>query len=697
MGKTSPAADDDAPPASAASEEKQATAEPAEAGGGSGSGSGSKDEGGAGDLSAISRELAETEALIQAQQQKLAQLAQLRREFLAGRRGGVTVQQAMASAAAATTATAGGQGGGAGGGDDGEWGTSVAEFLVPRARLNASAGLSAVTLASFACRNSKAPAHGEGQQQQQQQQRRAPAVVQLVVLATADGQLVFHEADTGYEILSVRAGHPGAGARSTALAMAQHGDSPILLAGGSDGTLVAHRLTLWRDGAVVAGRAPAPVRDPTGDLDASGAPLMLETPRPAAHPTSGFALDASVVGSGSGLGGSSSSSSGGGGGGGSDDEPDAAAKDAAATSGSVTAVAVYTRRKQRLAIVALDSGAVHAHRLNGTLVGRYLAPGPVADIAIVGARLALAVGTGVRFLNLHTLKEQDDAACHGSLSDVRSLATQTGGASGRGAGRGTLYATTAAGELLAFNTMAPAAGGGGKHRGDASFACRALRKLGPAIATAAGGVAPPHGRGSTATVRSGYVLLAAAAQLAVRNVSDGLRAVNGGALPFGEHGSAAGPMDGSSVVVSSGGAPARRGAAVFVAVATLGSAAPSQITVFQSLLPSAGAGARGGGGGGGFDLSTIRNIAMGVVLLGVVGWQLMGRRRSANVAAQFNDPAFMQGFQDFQNKRGAAGMPSMGGGGGGGGGGGRGPGMGRGGRAGGREPPSFEAEDWGGE
>ena len=332
--------------------------------------------------------------------------------------------------------------------------------------------------------------------------------------------------------------------------------------------------------------------------------------------------------------------------------------------------------------------------LNGTLVGRYLAPGPVADIAIVGARLALAVGTGVRFLNLHTLKEQDDAACHGSLSDVRSLATQTGGVSGRGAGRGTLYATTAAGELLAFNTMAPAAGAGGKHRGDASFACRALRKLGPAITTAAG-VAPPHGRGSAmATVRSGYVLLAAASQLAVRNVSDGLRAVKGGALPFGEHGSAAAPADGSSVVVSSGGAPARRGAAVFVAVATLGSAAPSQVTVFQSLLPSAGAGARGGSGGGGFDLSTIRNIAMGVVLLGVVGWQLMGRRRSANVAAQFNDPAFMQGFQDFQNKRGGA---TMMGGGAGGGGTGRGPGMGMGGRAGGRKPPSFEAEDWGGE
>ena len=72
-------------------------------------------------------------------------------------------------------------------------------------------------------------------------------------------------------------------------------DSPFLVVGGSDGSFAVVRISLWRDEAIVAGKAPPPVPDPdfVPGTDDEGNDLkakMVAPSPPATEAESGYAI-----------------------------------------------------------------------------------------------------------------------------------------------------------------------------------------------------------------------------------------------------------------------------------------------------------------------------------------------------------------------------------------------------------------------
>jgi hypothetical protein len=83
----------------------------------------------------------------------------------------------------------------------------------------------------------------------------------MILVADKHGKLHFIEASTGHTVLSCQAQHLSSSAYTTSATFDVVENRPLLAVGGSDGSVVVHKLTLYRDGHPVSGRRK-PIPDP---------------------------------------------------------------------------------------------------------------------------------------------------------------------------------------------------------------------------------------------------------------------------------------------------------------------------------------------------------------------------------------------------------------------------------------------------
>jgi hypothetical protein len=370
------------------------------------------DKPGSATLEAIDGELLETEALIAAQEKKVNLLQVLRREYLSGKRGGVSLGKSLAELEAASLKFASPGAGAIGSA------VESTDFLVPRVAVNTS-DITALSVLEFKTKNSKDAKNSKA--------RRAPASMNVIVTGHKDGSLIFYDSLSGEEIHTEKAELVGKNAYVTSIAF-EGADSPFLVVGGSDGSFAILRISLWRDDLVIAGKAPQGTPDPDhieGETDDDGKPIrkrVIPFEPPVAEAPSGYAMVIRLA---------------------STQDPTG---DDSGTDGSkaILAVEIYSRQRKKLVIAGSANGNIYVHQVNGTHLKTFETSGPVVSLRRSGAMLAYNAGANVNFILLSRLTESG-TVCQGAMSVVTGLLFDTISSS-------VLYAATASGDVFVFNT-----------------------------------------------------------------------------------------------------------------------------------------------------------------------------------------------------------------------------------------------------
>jgi len=198
----------------------------------------------------------------------------------------------------------------------------------------------------------------------------------VIAVSTSDSMLHFFEAD-GTLITTYPATHV-----VTQLAF-DSGDSPLLITGGSDGSILFHNLTLWKNDAVLAGKRPRSKLIP-GEFNENGSPKRSKPKSPENKNKNGFALVVNLESIG--------------------DLPPSCFDGGKLP--AVKGISLYAPRgngpNARKVVVSDDSGAVRLYfAKNGTMI-RTLdigEPQTSSSIAKTGVTLAIGAGDGVSFVH----------------------------------------------------------------------------------------------------------------------------------------------------------------------------------------------------------------------------------------------------------------------------------------------------------
>ena len=91
----------------------------------------------------------------------------------------------------------------------------------------------------------------------------------MVLVADTIGQLHFVEATTGHIVFTHSSHHEDGSGYTTSAAFDSIENRPVLVVGGSDGSVTVHKLVLYRDGLPVSGRVK-PIPDPDFEEGAEG-------------------------------------------------------------------------------------------------------------------------------------------------------------------------------------------------------------------------------------------------------------------------------------------------------------------------------------------------------------------------------------------------------------------------------------------
>jgi hypothetical protein len=244
-------------------------------------------------------------------------------------------------------------------------------------------------------------------------------VLNIVAVATMDKALHFFETD-GTHITTYHATHV-----VTKIAF-ESSDAPLIATAGSDGTLLFHNVTLWKNDAVLVGKRPRAMVVP-GEFNEDGSPKKIKQESPANPNVHGYALVIMIESVG--------------------DTPPAITGKLP----EITDVFMHTPRGggsglSRKVLIADALGTVRLYfSRNGTLTKSFDAGSEVTAMAKAGPSVALGVGPDVHFVSATKL-DKVVSVCPGIIDTViTSLQYDVLTPS-------YLYAGLNTGDVLVFNT-----------------------------------------------------------------------------------------------------------------------------------------------------------------------------------------------------------------------------------------------------